>query len=152
MKKKILKLLDDVGFLLRLYVIIYGFTMLATVLFMAFFGTTLISFRYMLNSMIFTGAALLPCFLEWNLEDKSVKEILIRRSIHLLLNELILMPLGYRFGMWGNLAGGILMFVVILAVSIGTGFVIFGRDAFLSHQINSKLKEFQQLEHTDTEM
>lgn len=140
---KIDKIVNVVGFYIKLFIVIYGFTMVTSAIFMLIYRTEYLSIRFIFNAMLFSIAAIIPTVVEINIEDKSEKEIFIRRIIHLILNELVLLPLGYRFEMWYNLKNGILMAMTILLVTFGVSLVIYGRDALMSSKINSKLKEFQ---------
>lgn len=140
---KIDKIVDVVGFYIKLFILIYGFTMVTSAVFMLIYGTKYLSIRFIFNAMLFSIAAIIPTVVEINIEEKSEKEIIIRRIIHLILNELVLLPLGYKFEMWYNLKTGILMVAAILVVTFGVGLMIFGRDVLMSSKINTKLKEFQ---------
>lgn len=140
---KIDKIVSVVGFYIKLFIVIYGCTMVTSAIFMLIYKTESLSIRFIFNAMLFSIAATIPTVVEINIEEKSEKEIFIRRIIHLILNELILLPLGYRFEMWYNLKTGILMAAAILLVTFVVRLVILGKDALMSSKINSKLKEFQ---------
>ena len=140
---KIDKIASIIGFYIKLFIVIYGFTMVTSAIFMLIYRAETVSLRFIFNAMLFSIAAILPTVVEINIEDKSEKEIFIRRIIHLILNEVVLLPVGYKFEMWYNLKTGILMAVAILLVTFGVSLVIFGRDALMASKINSKLKKFQ---------
>ena len=139
--------LHAIGDYLRLFVIVFGFTMLATIIFMVVFDANCITRTFLLDAVIFCFVALIPVlvFLFIPEEVRDMHVILLHGS-SLIFNELTLMPLGYKIGMWNNVKSGILMAVIILAVNLLTPLAAWGRDALLTKQINDALNNLREEE------
>ena len=125
---------------LQRFVVIYGFTMLATLLFMAAFNwNESVDWRYFLWCVFFSLAADVPFLTSVSSHELSEREWRKRLWIGTILSEVILMPIGYG-RMWRGWAGGILFFFVILLVGFGIRAVGFGIDAHTANVLNEQIR------------
>ncbi|MDO5000621.1 MAG: hypothetical protein Q4E20_00090 [Eubacteriales bacterium] len=147
MKKEIIW--QEICSFFRRFVVIYGFTMLVTLLFMLLFSrSALVGWQYFLKCVFFSLAADVPFLLFLSKRELDSKEWTHRFGLVVVVTEVILMPLGYGW-MWIGWGGGILFFFSILLVNFGVRVVGYGIDAHTATQLNEqirkrKLKEYVQ--------
>ena len=114
MKKEIIW--QEICVFFRRFVVIYGFTMLVTLLFMLLFSrSALVGWQYFLKCVFFSLAGDAPFLLFLSNHELNSKEWTHRFGIAVVLTEVILMPLGHGW-MWIGWGGGILFFFSILLV------------------------------------
>ncbi len=139
MKKEIIW--QEIGIFLQRFVVIYGFTMLATLLFMLLFNrTSLVGWQYFLRCVFFSLAGDAPSLLFLSNRELNQAEWTQRFLLILALTEMILMPLGHGW-MWTGWGGGILFFGTILAVNFGVRAVGYGIDAHTATQLNELIRQ-----------
>lgn len=139
MKKE--ELLRGLSAFLQRFVVIYGFTMLATLVFLLLFNRgTALDWRYFLWCVVFSLAADLPTLLFIAKHELSEAEWRQRLLASTVLTELILLPLGWLGGMWHGWGGCVLFFLTILAVTFGVRAVCYGVDAHTARQLNEQIR------------
>lgn len=139
MKKE--RVMQEMGDFLKRFIVIYGFTMLATLFFMVLFNrTTTVGWQYFLWCVFFSLAANVPSFVFLSGHELSGEEWNQRFALNVVLTEVILMPLGYG-RMWSGWGGGILFFGMIIAINFGVRAVGFGMDARTANQLNEQLRK-----------
>ncbi len=132
------------------FVVIYGFTMLATLVFLFFFNrTTALGWPYFLWCVFFSLAADLPSLLFAAGHELSEAEWRQRMLASTALTEIILMPLGYQGGMWHGWGGAVLFFLTILAVTFGVRAVGYGVDTHTAHVLNEQLRKRRLAQRKD---
>lgn len=147
MKERILNAVEN---FFKLYVIVYGFTIMASVVFMYAFGYHNLSREFLLHAMLFSFIALIPVIVFLILPSEIIDgHLILMQIISLIFNELTLMPYGFHIGMWNSVKSGIVMAIIIFIINMITPLVAFGRDALLSSQINKKLDQFRDEEESD---
>ena len=135
------RVMQEIAALLKRFVVIYGFVMLATLFFMVTFSrSALVGWPYFLWCVFFSLAADLPSLVFLSGHELSSEEWNRRFAVNILLTVVILMPLGYG-RMWSGWAGGAMFFVTILAVNFGVRAVGFGLDAHTANQLNEQLRK-----------
>ena len=135
------RVMQEVVALLKRFVVIYGFVMLATLFFMVTFSrSALVGWSYFLWCVFFSLAADLPSLIFLSDHELSSEEWNQRFAVNILLTVVILMPLGYS-RMWSGWAGGVMFFVTILAVNFGVRAVGFGLDAHTANLLNEQLRK-----------
>ena len=138
------RMMQEIANLLKRFIVIYGFVMLATLFFMVTFSrSALVGWSYFLWCVFFSLAADLPSLVFLSNHELSGEEWNRRFAVNILLTVIILMPLGYR-RMWSGWAGGVLFFITILAVNFGVRTVGFGMDAHTASQLNEQLRKRKQ--------
>ncbi len=139
MKKEIIW--QEIYVFFQRFVVIYGFTMLVTLLFMLLFSrNALVGWQYFLKCVFFSLAGDVPFLLLISNHELNSKEWTHRFGIAVVLTEVILMPLGYGW-MWIGWGGGILFFCSILAVNFGVRVVGYGIDAHTATQLNEQIRK-----------
>lgn len=135
------RVMQEVVALLKRFVVIYGFVMLATLFFMVTFSrSALVGWPYFLWCVLFSLAADLPSLIFLSDHELSTEEWNQRFAVNILLTVVILMPLGYS-RMWSGWAGGVMFFITIPAVNFGVRAVEFGLDAHTANQLNEQLRK-----------
>ena len=134
--------LGALGAVLRRFVVIYGFTMLTTLLFLLLFSRGVqLDYRWFLWCVLFSAAAELPMLVFHSRRELSEAQWRRRFALNLFLTELVLMPLGYLGQMWRGFGGAALFFFAILAVSFGVRAVFFGAHLREAEQLNTRLMQ-----------
>lgn len=135
------RVMQEVGDFLKRFIVIYGFTMLATLFFMALFNRSgAVGWQYFLWCVLFSLAANVPSIVFLSGHELSRQEWNRRFALNVVLTELILMPLGYG-RMWSGWGGGILFFAMIIAINFGVRAVGFGMDVSTANQLNEQLRK-----------
>ena len=148
MKK--VQLWHELTIFLQRFVVIYGFTMLATLLFLLVFNrSAMVGWEFFLRCVVFSLAGDLPSFVFYSTHELSEKEWRQRMLVCILLCEVILMPLGHGW-MWIGWGGGILFFFSILLVNFGVRVVGYGIDAHTATQLNERIRK-RKLEESKKE-
>lgn len=121
-------------------------TLLEGILGMLFFPDELLPYKAFLSPPLFGFLSVLLGMVTWSKRELSMKQVLFRRVIHLLLIE------GMVFGL--NYASGIVfppIVVAALAIGIAVVFVavyviLWINDQKSANLFNQKLKEYQEIE------
>lgn len=131
----------EISAFLQRFVVIYGFTMLATLVFLLLFNRSVtVGWPYFLWCVFFSLAADLPTLLFLSDHELSEAEWRRRMFVSAALTEVILMPLGRLGGMWRGWLGAVLFFLTILAVTFGVRAVSYGVDACTAHLLNEQIR------------
>lgn len=135
------RILKEAADFCKRFIVIYGFTMLATLFFMALFNRSgLVGWQYFLWCVFFSLAANLPSLIFLSGQELSGEEWDRRFALNVVLTVLILMPLGYH-RMWSGWGGGVLFFLMIIAINFGVRAVGFGMDAHTANLLNEQLRK-----------
>ena len=139
MKK--VQLWHELAIFLQRFVVIYGFTMLATLLFLLVFNrSAMVGWEFFLRCVGFSLAGDLPSFVFYSAHELSEKEWRQRMLVCIILCEVILMPLGHGW-MWLGWGGGVLFFVTILAVTLGVRCIGLGIDTHTANVLNEQIRK-----------
>lgn len=131
--------------LMKLFVIVFGFTMLATILFLYISDVQAVTRDFLVYEIIFCFLALVPIAIVFSLpKDFNDRHFITTRLFILIFQIATLLPYGHHIGMWQGFTGGIIMAAITIFINIATPLVAFGNDAFLSNQINKKLASFNK--------
>ncbi len=121
-------------------------TLLQGTLGMLFFPEELLPYEAFFSPPIFAALSELFGLVTWSKRELSVKEVLVRRSIHLLMIE------GTVFGL-NYLAGNVFPPVVSVTLAVGVAvvfvavyFVLWLIDNKSAALFNQQLKQFQEME------
>ena len=135
------RVMQEIANLLKRFIVIYGFVMLATLVFLATFSrSVLLGWQYFLWCVFFSLAADLPSLVFLSGHELSGEAWNRRFAVNILLTVIILMPLGHG-RMWSGWGGGVLFFMMILAINFGVIAVSFGLDAYTANQLNEQLRK-----------
>ena len=127
---------------LKRFVVIYGYTMLATwVICICFNSDAQLGVSFFGNMIVFSLCADITGLVYISPRELTEREWWIRALIQLLLLEAILMPLGHLFGMWGGSLGFIMFFLMIALVDAGVHLIEYKRNAVVAKDLNQRLKE-----------
>ena len=132
----------EVGNLLKRFVVIYGFTMLATWVICRFFNQeAMLSVDFLGDMIWFSACADAVSLVYVSNHELTEREWWIRAGIQLVLLEIVLMTVGYHLGMWGGVLGAVIFFVTILLVDIGVHLTSYGQDLIIAKDLNQRLRE-----------
>lgn len=143
----------EIGNFLKRFVVIYGFSMLATWVFCLVFyrDAELNIFHYFSNMILFSLCADLTSLVYLSSHELSQREWWVRTGINLLLLEITLLPLGYHFEMWRGFGGGLLFFIIVIAVTMGVHLVGYGQDIATANKLNDRLRERRRMQVSEKE-
>lgn len=145
------QLLHEAGTFCRRFVVIYGFTMLASLMFMLLFNRdALLDIQFLFDMILFSLAADATCLVHLSFHELNEREYRLRTLLNIVLCELVLLPLGYYFGMWRGWMGFFLFFFVVLAVNGGVRLVGYGIDAVHANDLNQLIQERRKNEERNT--
>lgn len=132
----------EVGNFLKRFVVIYGFTMLATWVICRFFNQeAMLSVDFLGDMIWFSACADAVSLVYVSNHELTEREWWIRAGIQLVLLEIVLMTVGYHLGMWGGVLGAVIFFVTILLVDIGVHLTSYGQDLIIAKDLNQRLRE-----------
>ena len=138
--KRIRVLREIHAFLLR-FVVIYGFTMLFTLVFMLIFNRDgSVDWHYFAWCVLFSFAGDFTSLAYLSSHELTEKQWRFRTIISIILSEIVLMPLGYQW-MWTGWAGAALFFLAILAVDIGVRTIGYGVDVHTANELNELIRK-----------
>lgn len=130
------------------FVVIYGFTMLATLVFMLLFNReSSVDWHYFLWCVVFSLAGDAPSFVFVADHELTEREWRQRMLLSTALTVGILLPLGHGW-MWTGWGGGILFFLAILVVTFGVHAIGFGVDTHTANQLNEQIRKRRQAQNT----
>lgn len=124
------------------FFIIYTATMFAT-LFVCMSSNPGVVFgiEYIWQTGLFSLAADLPIFIYCTKSPLSKRQFWIRTALHTMVQEAVLLPIGYAIDMYDNTLGGVIIAFVILAVNVFVRTVSYLMDRHTADAINRFLKE-----------
>lgn len=126
----------------RRFILIYGFTMLATGLFCVLIRKQdTIEVVYFGQAALFSLCANAISLVYYSHHELSQGEWWVRTGIHTLLLEIILMVLGFWMKMWQGYVEGMVFFVIVLLVDAGVSLAEYGKNLVIAIGINKRLKE-----------
>lgn len=130
------------------YPIIYGCSIMATFVFcLVFDPDSVFGMDYLGKMFLFALAGDLPSLVFYSKRELSHKEQVLRKLIHLLLLEGVLLTIGRIMGLHDNMTEGIFFFFIVLAVYLIVWFLAFSDDLRQAKEINKALE--QRKKHED---
>lgn len=132
----------NLEFIVRRFLLTYGFTMLATAFFCITFqlGDT-IEVVYLGQAALFSICANAVSLVYFSKHELSEKEWMTRTGIHTVLLEIVLLTFGHWCNMWNGPVQGFVFFVVVLLVDVGVSLLEYGQNAVTARELNQRLKE-----------
>jgi len=127
--------------LFRNFVLIYGFTMMATLLFCRITGMDVVfELDYFQNILFFSLAADLTSLICISSRKMSKREVWIRTVLHTVVLAVVLMAMGHYIGMWEGALAGVLFFVLIIVVDVLVRFLSYSEDVADAAAINESIR------------
>lgn len=118
-------------------------TILQGALGMLFFPKEQLGYDAFLTPPIFGAISILFGVVTWSKKELSVKQVLVRRGIHLLLIEGMVFGLNYLVGNIFPLKESVVLAVGIAAVFVAVYVILWINDKRSADSFNQKLKEYQ---------
>lgn len=132
----------ETGNFAKRFIVIYGFTMLATWIVCVLFNQDAqFQLDYFGDMILFSLCADVISLTRIFVRELSKKEWWISVGIQFVLMEAVLMPLGHYFYMWEGSVGAVIFFVTILLVDIGVHLIEYGQDVATAKDLNQRLSE-----------
>ncbi len=133
---------ETVKQLFRNFVMIYGFTMLATLVFCTITGNNVsLGLDYFRAIIWFSLAADLTVLVYLPFGKVSAKGSWILAVLHTVVLSGVLLCLGYYIGMWNGVVGGILFWFMILIVDFLVRFFNYREDVADASAINKSIQK-----------
>lgn len=124
------------------YPIIYGCTMMATLVFCLVFAPDAeFGLDYLGEMLLFSLAGDLPTLVFYSKKELSHREQNVRTVIHLLLLEGVLLAIARFMGLYDTITEGIFFFFIVLAVYVVVRALAFSGDVRQAKEINQALAE-----------
>ncbi len=132
-----------VEFLMAFFVCSTCISILEGLLGMAFFAEDKFGWEAFFSPPLFGFLSVLLGMVTKSKKELSVKEILFRRAIHLLLIELLIFGMNYETGMQFDVLFSVTLAFSVAAVFVAVYVVMWLNDRKSAALFNEKLKEYQ---------
>ena len=119
-------------------------TLLEGVLGVLFFPDTLLDYGAFFSPPFFGAVSVLLSMVTYSKKEQSVKEILIRQAIHLLLIEAMVFGLNYLVGIVYPMVVSITLALGIAVIFVLVYWIVWLNDCKSADLFNQKLKEYQE--------
>lgn len=124
------------------FVTIYGYSMLATVFFLEVFSPEAqVGKDFFVNMIIFSFVANIPSLIFIIKKEMTDQELMYCQIICVVLEILLLLPLGHHFGLWAGVAGFIAFLIITVIITFAVRFTLYSADAASARQMLERLKE-----------
>ena len=121
-----------------------GITLLEGLLGMLLYPNELLPYKAFFSPPLFALFSVVLGFVTVSKQELTIKQVLIRRAIHLILIELMVFGLNYAEGYVYPLKEAIVLAVGIAAVFVAVYVVLWLIDRRSAKQFNEQLKRYQQ--------
>ncbi len=123
------------------YFVIYGLTMLMTLLFCLVFNReATFGIDYFWQAALFALAADVPLAVYISPEELTDKQYWIRTVIHGVLLEAGLLPIGYVIDMWNGVGGFFAFFFAVIIVDAVMHFLSYVNSKMITDRINKAIR------------
>lgn len=133
--------MKDIVFWLRKFVMIYGIIMICTFFMCYFFNPTstlpVVSF---FGRIIFTILGMLTLFVYYSKEELSQKQWWIRTLLHIVILELVFLPLAHLWHFWYGFTDALIYGSFILFAKGLWHLIDYGMSAKTASQINEQIR------------
>ena len=135
--------MNNLALWVRRYVLVYGIIMLCTFFMCLLFNpaSELPVVPFFGRIMVFTLIALLSLGVYYSKEELTPKEWWIRTVLHLLLLEMVLLPLAHHWGFWHNGPDILIYAGFILLAKVLWHLVDYSLNAKTAAQINERIRK-----------
>ncbi|MBP1754663.1 MAG: hypothetical protein H6Q59_1061 [Firmicutes bacterium] len=130
--------------LMDYFIIVTGINVAIAVLGMNFDPDTVLGYEAYFSPLIIGAVAVLPSMVLYSRRELSVKGMLFRRALHLLVLELTLISFGYVAGLLTQWTIVLPFVVVVLVVYVFTLLVHYLIDSRTAVEINKGLRRIQE--------
>lgn len=120
-----------------------GITILEGVLGMLIYPDELVPYNAFLTPPIFALFSVLLGIVTWSQKELTVKQILMKRLLHLILIEIMVFGLNYISGIVFPLYVSVILALGIALVFVGVYFILWFIDRRSADMFNIKLKQYQ---------
>ena len=135
-------MMKEIKEFLSRFVMIYGYSMLATIFFLTVFSPeATLGKDFFINMIIFSFVADIPSFVFYIKKDKTDQELLYAQIACVILEVLLLLPLGHHFGLWAGIGGFIAFLAITVIITFAVRFTLYSADAASAKQVLDRLKE-----------
>lgn len=129
-------------FLLRQYFVIYTGSMMATFCFcLAFYPGEVLPVSYLAWMLLFSLCGTLPGLVFYSKKELSKEQWIIRKGIHFVLLETVLLTAGRILGMYQGMKQGVWFAITIFAVYVFVVAISYWSEKRTAEALNEKLKE-----------
>lgn len=135
--------MKEILFWIRRFVMVYGIIMICTFFMCLFFNPTseLPVVSFFGRIIIFTILAMASLVVYYSKDELTKKQWWIRTILHMIVLEVVLLPLAHHWEFWYNELDGIIYASFILAGKLLWHLIDFGIRAKTAAQINEKIRK-----------
>ncbi len=135
--------MKEILFWVRRFVMVYGIIMICTFFMCLFFNPTseLPVVSFFGRIIIFTILAMASLVVYYSKDELTKKQWWIRTILHMIVLEVVLLPLAHHWEFWYNELDGIIYASFILAGKLLWHLIDFGIRAKTAAQINEKIRK-----------
>lgn len=126
------------------FVMIYGYSMLATLLFLRVFNQDIqVGTDFFMQMVIFSLVADIPPFIYYIDEEITDKLPISLDLLCTILELLFLLPLGYYFELWKGLAGFALFTLISILITLAVRFSYYTADTISAQQVMERINNLE---------
>lgn len=137
--------MDFKGFiqaLIRQYFVIYTGSMIATFCFcQAFYPNEVLQTSYLVWMLLFSLCGTLPGVIFYSKRELSPRQWMVRKGIHFVLLECVLLTAGRILGMYKGVKQGFWFAIAVLVVYGFVAFISYWSEKRTAEALNEKLRE-----------
>ncbi|MDO4466392.1 MAG: hypothetical protein Q4C49_05225 [Bacillota bacterium] len=139
---KVYKFLKD---FFERFVMIYGYSMLATLLCLYLFnpGKT-VGMHFFLDMILFSMGANLPPLIYCLKEELLEKLPISPETLCMTLELFLLIPLGYYFELWKGWAGFVAFIIITISICLAFRFSYYTIDSISAKQVMDRINEMEE--------
>lgn len=128
--------------MINMYFIIYGGSIIATLLFcLLFYPDVQFGLDYFSEMLLFSLLGDIPFLVFYSKRELTETELRVRKIIHLMLLEIVLLTAGKRLDMYSGVKEGAVFVITILGIYALISFLMIAQNTKVADQINKKLEE-----------
>lgn len=126
------------------FVMIYGYSMLATLLFIVLFNPAAeVGTTFFIQMIVFSMGANLPPLIYLLNEEWLEKLPVSTDTLCTILELFLLLPLGHFFGLWAGWSGFVLFVIITILICLAVRFSYYTFDTISAKQMMEKIKEME---------
>ena len=110
---------------------------------MVFEADTLFGYEAFLSPLIFGAAATLPMLVEYSKEELSLTQTAVRKGIHLILLEAVILSILYFEGILTSISMAVSLGISIFVIDLTVNLVLWINDNRIANEFNCALKKLQ---------
>lgn len=125
------------------FIIVTGITIAIAILGLIYDPSATFGYDAFFSPIIFGMIAILPSFVLYSKKELTFKQMLLRRMLHFIILEIMLLGFGYQAGLLGGIEVRISFAISVFMIYLFTQLIHWMIDSRTAVQINMGLKKIQ---------